>query len=234
MVFYSYHIYDYLKWSDADWDFTGSVSSGLPSEGVFDAIANHTMNKYGEVFTYVASEHGGYINDAANRDYAQNMLADKYFPGSGFAHTMEKRSISDFLAISSEIASTFTFMNHPHIVKKAVPFILLESADWNAAYYATLLVAEDFKKGNGWWESKRVYFYEYFKDVESRRILSYCDDADVQHHAFVKDNTLILLFNNQSNVAGKIHIQIPESAGSVKSAMVRKLGRKPDFRPYFT
>jgi len=185
--FYSFHIYDYMSWDDDIFDFTGSVTSGLPTEGVFDAIANHTMNKFGKQFTYVASEHGGYISDAANREYALEKLASLYFPGSGFTHAMEKRSIADFLAVSSELANTFTFMNHPHIVKKAVPFILLESFGWDPKYYASLLVANNFTDNGDWVESKRIHFYEFFRDVEGRRIRSFCDDSDIQHHAFVED-----------------------------------------------
>lgn len=232
--FYSYHIYDYLLWDDDKFDFTGRVSSGLPSEGVFDAIANHTVNKFGEAFTYVTSEHGGYIYDSENRDYAQDKLADLYFPGSGFEHTMEKRSISDHLAVSSELASTFTFMNNPHIVKKAVPFILLESFGWDARYYASLLVANNFNDNKNWVESGRVHFYEFFKDVNGRRILSFCDDNDIQHHAFVDDNKLILIFNNQSNVAGTIKLDIKQVPGQIKDIKARRYGRLPDFRPFLT
>lgn len=231
--FYSYHIYDYMHWNDAADDFTGSVSSGLPTEGVFDAIANYTVNKYGRPFSYVASEHGGYIN-ADNKEQVLDMIAQKYFPGSGFAYTMEKRSIADFLAVSSELGSTFTFMNNPHIVKKAVPFILIETTGWDPAYYATLLVAENFQKGAPWWPSKRIQFYQFFRDVAGRRVLSFCDDTDIQHHAFVNGNTLILIFHNQSNVEGTINLDLPGFSGTVKDMTARKLGRKPDFRPYFT
>lgn len=231
--FYSYHIYNYMHWDDELFDFAGSISTGLPTEGVFDAIANHTFNKFGETFTYVASEHGGYIQDD-KADEVSDMLANKYFPGSGFDHTMEKRSIEDFLAVSSSLANTFTFMNHPHIVKKAVPFILLESAGWDSTYNAVLLVKEDFDNSKGWKESKRIHFYEFFKDVEGRRILSFCDDADIQHHAFVEGNKLILLFNNQSNVEGNINLNFHDDLGEIKEIKARKLGRQIDFRPYLT
>ena len=231
--FYSYHIYDFMKWSDEEFDFTGSVNTGLPTEGVFDAIAGYTMNNYGREFNYVASEHGGYITDSSNREYALEKLSEKYFPGNSFENTMEKRSIADFLAVSSQLANTFTFMNHPHIVLKAVPFTLLESFDWNPHYYASLLVADNFNENGNWVESKRVLFYEFFEGVEGRRVLSFCDDADVQHHAFVHDNRLILIFNNQSSLAGSIDLNIENSNGKIDNITVRKLGRESDFRPYF-
>lgn len=231
--FYSYHIYNYMHWDEDLFDFAGSITTGLPTEGVFDAIANHSVNKFGKAFTYVASEHGGYIQDS-KQDEVTTMLANKYFPGSGFAHTMEKRSIGDFLAVSSALANTFTYMNHPHIVKKAVPFILLESAGWDPTYYSVLLVKEDFDKNKGWWESKRIHFYEFFKDVRGRRIRSFCDDADIQHHAFVDGNRLILLFNNQSTVDGQISLNIHDDLGAFKEIKARKFGRMIDFRPYLT
>ena len=116
-----------MRWDDVAYDFVGSISSGLPEEGVFDALNAYYFNNTGDDFTYVASEHGGYISDKDNRDYALDMLADKYFPGSGFEHEMEKRSISNFIMVNSAIANTMVFMNHPHIVKKSVPFIRAES-----------------------------------------------------------------------------------------------------------
>lgn len=231
--FYSYHIYNFMHWDEEIHDFAGSITSGLPSEGVFDAIANYAINKFGKEFTFVGSEQGAYISDGSEEEVTE-MLGQKYFPGSGFDYTMEKRSIEDFLAVSSHLTNTMTFMNHPHIVKKSVPFILLEAADWDPTYDAVLLVKEDFNKSKGWVESKRIHFYEFFKDVEGRRILSFCNDNDIQHHAFVEDNRLILLFNNQSNVEGNIDLQIHDMAGEVKEIRARKLGRNIDFRPYLT
>ncbi|MDN5213112.1 T9SS type A sorting domain-containing protein [Fulvivirgaceae bacterium BMA12] len=233
--FYSFHAYDYMRWDDTANDFVGTVTSGLPLEGVFDALAGYTFNKYGKEFTYVASEHGGYITDADNRTMALNQLADKYFPGSGFAHEMEKRSIDNFIMVNSTIANTLVFMNHPHIVKKSVPFILLESAGWDPYYYSSLLVKENFDKNSpNYAESKLIDFYKYFAGVKGRRIESFTADTDIQHMSFVDGKKLIMLFHNQSNEPGELDIDIEDIENTMQEIKVRKLSRGIDFRPVLT
>lgn len=233
--FYSFHIYDYMRWSDEANDFVGSISSGLPEEGVFDALAAYYHNKTGKDFAFVGSEHGGYLTDSENRDYALNKLSEEFFPGSGFTHEMEKRSIDNFIMINSSIANTLMFMNHPHIVQKTVPFILLESSNWNPYYYSSLLVKENFDKNNPTFhEAKLIHFYEYFKDVRGRRIISDCSDTDIQHFGFVEDNTLVLLFHNQSNVNGEIDINVLDFQKDAQNIRIRRLGKGEDFRPYLS
>lgn len=233
--FYSFHSYDYMRWDDAAYDFVGSVTSGLPLEGVFDVLAAYTFNKYGDEFTYVGSEHGGYITNPDNRTAALNKLADQYFPGSGFGHEMEKRSIDNFIMVNSTIANTLVFMNHPHIVKKSVPFILLESAGWDPYYYSSLLVKENFDKNSpNYVESRLIDYYRYFADVEGRRVESFTSDSDIQHLSFVDGEKLIMLFHNQSNEEGEIDINIDDIQNTIAEIKIRKLGRGIDFRPVLT
>ena len=231
--FYSFHIYDYMRWDDDAEDFVGNISSGLPEEGVFDALAAYYFHQTGKDLSFVGSEHGGYLTDGENRTFALNKLANQYFPGTGFEHTMKKRSIDNFLMVNSTIANTLTFMNHPHIVRKAVPFILLESSGWDPEYYSSLLVKEDFNKNSSiWHEAKLIHFFDYFKGVQGRRVLSECNDADIQHFAFVNQNQLILLFHNQSNISGEITVDLPNFQENIDNIMIRRIGRGDDFVPF--
>ncbi|GAF02722.1 T9SS type A sorting domain-containing protein [Saccharicrinis fermentans] len=229
--FYSFHSYDYMHWDDDANDFVGSINSGLPLEGVLDACAAF-CNNAGHDFKYLTSEHGGYINDVNNRDYALEKLGQLYFPGSGFDYEMEKRNIDNFIMVNSAIANTMTYMNHPHVVLKSVPFILLESAGWNTEYYSSLLVKENFDKNSSVWrESRLIDFYKFFKGVKGRRVETYCDDTDIQHHAFVSDRQLILLFHNQSNQKGAIDVHVEQFVETPSEISIRRLRRKEDFRP---
>lgn len=234
--FYSFHTYDYMRWDHDNKKFIGSVTSGLPLESVFDVLASYTYNKYGKELSYVASEHGGYISDSDNRQQALDYLADTYFPGEGFEHEMEKRSIDNFLMVNSAIANTLTFMNHPHVVEKTVPFILLETSGWNTYYYSSLLIKENFDKNSeNFAESKLIHFYQFFKDVQGRRVESFSEDPDMQQHAFVDGNKLILVLHNQSDVAGEISIDIDDLLQNpIVRYSVRELKRKEDFRPVLT
>ncbi len=231
--FYSFHSYDYMRWDGQD--FTGAITSGLPLEGVIDGVAAHTYHTYGSEFKYVASEHGGYFTDGVVRDQLYDSLGNVHFPGSGFEFEMEKRTIDNFLMVNSVIANTMTYMNHPHIVLKAVPFILLESSGWDPYYYSSLLVKEDFQKSSpNWVQSRHIDLYRFFAGVQGRRVDFTINDTDIQSHAFVDGNRLILLFHNQSNTLGNMDINIRGLETQPGNITVRRLGRKADFRPSYS
>ncbi|WP_075590806.1 T9SS type A sorting domain-containing protein [Labilibacter marinus] len=233
--FYSFHSYDYMRWDAAENDFVGAINSGLPLEGVLDACATYAYNRHGKDFKYVTSEHGGYISDTNNREEALEYLGQKYFPGSGFDYEMQKRNIDNFIMVNSAIANTMTYMNHPHVVLKSVPFILLQSANWDTKYYSSLLVKEDFDKTSDVWvESKLIDYYKFFKDVQGRRIDSYCDDTDIQFHSFVDGKKLVMVFHNQSDVDGEITVNVNDLDTAVEDVMIRRLKRQVDFRPELT
>ena len=124
---------------------TPEVKVGGPCLPVMDLIPNYTMNAYGKEVDLVLSEHGAY---GANELGAR--LADTHFPGSGFEWEMKKRSIDDFNMASGALAHALVFMEHPHVVKKAVPFILLQSMGWDPVYYATLYTPRNFIHKNDW------------------------------------------------------------------------------------
>ncbi|MGQ1783715.1 MULTISPECIES: T9SS type A sorting domain-containing protein [unclassified Saccharicrinis] len=229
--FYSFHSYDYMKWDDDANDFVGAINSGLPLEGVLDACAAYCSNA-GHEFKYLASEHGGYISDSDNRETALEKLGQQYFAGSGFDYEMEKRNIDNFIMVNSAIANTMTYMNHPHVVLKSVPFILLETSGWDPYYYSSLLVKENFDKNSAdYRESKLIDFYKLFKGVKGRRVDTYIDDTDIQHHAFVSDNQLIMVFHNQSNTDAEITLNINNYTETPSDYTVRRLRRQVDFRP---
>ena len=241
--FYSFHSYDFMGWSGTvgtDGDFVGRVTSGLPLDGVMDAVVNDAVNNHSQEIGLVFSEQGGYISNG-DEDTILDTIASYYFPFTGTPGSdaewdwiMKKRSISNFIMVNSAISNTMAYMNHPHIVKKAVPFILDESAAWDPTYYSSLLVSKWFTGSvSTYSESKLIHFFEYFKDVRGRRIHSYCDDPDLQHQAFVDQNKLILLFNNTSMTATPLNFQITDP-DTVNTILLRRLGRNTDFTPYLT
>lgn len=229
--FYSFHSYDFLAWDAERGDFRGRVSSGLPLEGVLDAISNYSVNAYGKEVDLVLSEHGGYLfrdeGNIATAELAEQLIG----AGSGFAWEMKRRSIGASLMVGSAIANTMTFMNHPHIIRKAVPFILLESFDWNPRYYASLLVADQFSDQSAWRESELVYFYALFADVQGRRVRAVVDDPDIQHHAFVEGDVLYIALNNLADKKERLDLRIADS--SFAEIEIKRFGRNADFTPYF-
>ncbi|WP_041745427.1 hypothetical protein [Coraliomargarita akajimensis] len=224
MDFYSFHCYDYFR--PGDGDFGGRVTSGLPLESVLDMIPNYTLNNYGKIYDIVISEHGGYESGAK----FTTELAKKHIPGEGFEWEMKKRSIADFNAINTMIANTLAFMNHPHTVKKAVPFTLLESMAWDPTYYSTLYAPRDFKDKTDWVASQRHLFYKFFKDVQGRYVKIENNDPDVQALALANDNTLYVVLNNLANEETALDLSIKAGA----DMNIRRFGRNADFTPYYS
>lgn len=241
--FYSFHSYDYYTWNRDTKEFEGQINSGTPLEGVFDAVASYTFNNYGREFTYVATEHGGYMpgesygapKEGDIRKEAFDYYANKYFPGEGFEFDVKRRSVDNFLMLSSTISNTMVFMNQPHIVKKAVPFILLDTSNWDPYYYSTLLNRENFEKNNpSSIICPLVYFYEFFKGVDGDFVHSWCDSGDIQHLAYVNDDEFILVYHNKSNESGEVTINLNDFDQKVKQTIVRRVGRNEDHTPYLS
>jgi hypothetical protein len=220
--FYSFHIYDFLR--EKDGNFGGVIHSGLPLESLLDQIQNYTVNHYDKEVDIVVSEHGGY----GGNDLVQQLAVDAKFDETGFAWEMKKRSIDDFNMVSSVIANTLVFMDHPHTVLKAVPFILLESVHWDPKYYATLYTPRNFTNKSDWLPTKKILFYRLFRDLRGNRIASSCPDPDIQTRAFVDGDTVFVVLNNLSNSNKFVSVNMPRPTGM----QIRRFGRNPDFTPY--
>lgn len=221
--FYSFHSYDYLRAQDGD--FGGRITSGPPLESVLDLVQNHTVNVHGREVPLVMSEHGGYgAGDLVEA------LARKHFPGEGFEWEMRKRSIDDFNMVSSVLANTLVFMDHPHVVAKAVPFILLESMAWDPRYYAVLYSPRDYRDKSDWVPTRKILFHRFLRDLKGRRVDAFCLDPDLQVRAFVDGDTLFVVVNNLWTAPQVCRLSLPPA----ERVTVRRLGRRRDFTPYLT
>ena len=233
--FYSFHNYDYMSFDSGKNDFVGRVSTGLPVEGVLDMVQNYALLEHGKTVDIVLSEHGGYISSGQER--ALDQIASTYFPSNSFPGTafeweMKRRSVNECLAVRSAIANTMAFMNHPHVVRKAVPFILLESAGWDPRYYSTLLVKENFDPNSTvWHESRYVDFYRYFQDVAGRRVRVLMYEPDIQCHSYADGDKLYILLNNLAEKAEQLALDVPTEG--IENITLRRFSRNSDFTPLF-
>ena len=103
------------------------------------------VNSFSEEKKLVFSEHGGYIirdKGIYDGESTAAKIASQYFPGKTFTHEMKKRSIVNSLMLQATIANTLTFLDHPHVIQKAVPFLLPNSWEWDEKYYAQLFVPD--------------------------------------------------------------------------------------------
>ncbi len=241
MDFYSFHVYDYFRWQAPDakgggvrGDYGGAIQTGLPLEGVLDLVQNHAVSEFGHEVDLVISEHGGYNGFPKGGEYDGEEQADRlaalHFPEArGFEREMKKRSIVNSLMLGSVVANTLTFMDHPHVVQKAVPFLLPNTWNWGPKYYAQLYVPYDYTDESRWVPTHLIDFYRFFRGVDGRRVKALCDDPDVQARAFVSGDTLYLALNNQSYRPETVNL----SGLSADQVVLRRMGRNTDFTGYY-
>jgi len=227
--FYSFHIYDYYQWNENQNEFTGSISTGLPTLGVLDAVANYTRINYGKTPKLVISEHGGYVSQG-DEDAIVEDLGSQYFPGTGFDYELEKRSIINFIMVNSAITNTLTFMENPHLFYKTVPFILFETAGWDPTYYSSLMLPWDFTDTDNWAETKLIHYFQYFQNAQGRRVRMHCPDPDLQYAAFIAGDELNVLVNNMANKVEVLDFDLPAQYVAQEISITR-LSRQDEFRP---
>lgn len=231
MDFYSFHAYDFFNWENGG--FRGRIQSGLPLEGVLDLVQNHAVNAFGKEMDLVLSEHGGYVlggKGLYDGEAAAAAIAAEYFPGDTFEHEMRKRSIVNVLMLQAVMANTLTFMDHPHVVQKAVPFLIPETWAWDPKYYAQLFVPYEYTDQTRPVSTHLLSFFRFFRDLDGRRVKALCDDPDLQVQAFVSGSRLFLVINNLSPEPEAVSLK-GINAGSVE---LRRLGRNADFTGLYT
>ncbi|MEM6391229.1 MAG: beta-agarase [Planctomycetota bacterium] len=228
--FYSFHVYDYMRWDGEK--IHGRITTGMPLEGVIDLVQAHFVKEAGREYDLVVSEHGGYFNHRPEHGpHPVEAISAKFFPdGTGFDYEMKQRSIAGHVLVSSAIANTLVFMDHPHVVKKAVPFILLESMSWDTRYYAVSYVAHDFEDKTRWVESDNVKFFRFFRDLSGHRVAVMGTDPDVQVRAFADGQVVRVVLNNLSREPEAVDLQLPPGA----ALTLRRYTRQSDFTPALT
>lgn len=235
MDFYSFHTYDYLRWREGD--FKGRIQSGLALEGTLDLVQNYTVNTFGKEVDVVVSEQGGYIGSDPKGEYDGELVAGEimaeHYPDADPAswdYEMKKRSIVNFGHVSSIVANTLAFIEHPHCVQKTVPFLLPNTWAWGPKYYAQLYVAHDYEDKTRWVETDLMMYFKYFRGLGGRRVKALCKDPDLQVRAFVDKNKLFLAINNQSFESETVDL----SGISTENVEVRRLGRNTDFTAFYS
>jgi hypothetical protein len=187
----------------------------------------------GKEVDVVVSEHGGYLHSTPKGMYdgeaTASVLAERFFPGEGFGHEMKKRSIVNFMMLGSVVANTLTFMDHPHCVQKAVPFLIPTTWSWDRKYYAQLYVPYNYEDTSRWVPTDLLHFFRLFQGVAGRRVKALCSDPDLQTRAFVDGSKLYLVVNNQSSRPESVELY----GIGVPAVEVRRLGRNEDFTTYF-
>ncbi|VGO17457.1 Beta-porphyranase A [Pontiella desulfatans] len=235
MDFYSFHSYDYLRWRDGE--FKGRIQSGIALEGSLDLMQNYTVNEFGKEVDVVVSEQGGYAHHEPKGMYdgeflAAGIMASNYpnADATSWDYEMKKRSIVCFGHVSSILANTMAFIDHPHTVQKSVPFLLPNTWSWDTKYYANLYVPKHYTDESEWVGTHMLDFYKFFRGVDGRRVKCISSDPDLQTRAFVDGSKLYLAVNNQSWRPEAVSLHGIDA----KQVEIRRFGRNTDFTAYYT
>ena len=170
------------------------------------------------------SEHGAY-----GAPELVEALAREHFPGEGFEWEMQRRSIAEFNLVSGALANTLVFMDHPQTVRKAVPFLLLESMAWDPRYYAALYVPRDFASKGDWVPTQNLLFHRLLRGVRGHRVVARSPLPDVQLRAFRDGDAVFVVLNNLATAPATVALDMPPA----HALTVRRVGRGADFRPYY-
>ncbi|MFG0254969.1 MAG: beta-agarase [Rhodopirellula sp. JB053] len=235
MDFYSFHTYDYLRWRDGE--LRGRVQSGVALEGTLDLVQNYTVNTHGKHVDVVVSEQGGYIGSDPKGEFDGEFVAGQimaeHHPDAdptSWDYEMKKRSVVCFGHVSSIIANTLAFVEHPHCVQKTVPFLLPNTWSWGPKYYAQLYVPRGYQDQSQWVETDMLAYFKFFRDLQGRRVKAFCADPDLQVRAFVDGKKLFLVVNNQSFSPETVQLDGIDA----ESVHIRRFGRKRDFTVSYT
>ena len=230
--FYAFHTYNHLGWDAAQHDFRGGISAGMPLEGCLDALENYTVTTFGRQVDLVVTEHGAYV-PGSGPEGTDHAVRRELIPGDDWQTELKRKSIFDFIMVDGAIAHTLTFMNHPHVVRKAMPYVLLETVRWEPRHYASLLVSENYEvPATTLDESRLIDFWKFFRDVRGRYVQTRCADPDLQHQAFVDGSRLILLYHNLAPEPRQVRPTVAGERTPIR-VVLRRYGRNPDFTPRF-
>jgi len=183
MDFYSFHIYDTPTETDP------SYRRGSNTEAIFDMIEQYSMLEVGEVKPMMISEYGGCCAGWDGPYY-------------------EERDWQQMKSISS---MTMSFMERPHRILKAIPFIV-DKATWytnnNPYPYPHVLL----RKVNGQWEYTHLEkYYRLWSNLEGIRVSSSADDADIQIDAYVDSNKVYVVLNNLEDQDKIVQLEVFDS-----------------------
>ncbi|MBK1880030.1 Ig-like domain-containing protein [Pelagicoccus mobilis] len=179
MDFYSLHFYDFDRHGQpgggtkGPWNFKGGRI-----EATFDMIEQYGQMTLGEVKPFLISEYG-------SRD-----------------HKLEWEEWSrerDWVFIKSFSPLIMTFMDRPHLILKAIPFILIK-AEWSETVYDWRLMRQKNElageTGDEWVFTDLVKLYELWSDVKGTRLYSDSSDSDLLTDVYLDGEKAYVLVSN--------------------------------------
>ncbi|MGJ8639963.1 MAG: T9SS C-terminal target domain-containing protein [Opitutaceae bacterium] len=202
----SVHLYDGTNVTGQD-----NRRSGANAEAILDLIETYSYIKWGMVKPHAITEYGD---------------IPKGYPD----HYTEEKSSQEHRAYNHIIFSLFERENR---LLTSVPFITSKSP-WFYEESGTLEPyladmwrpdPDKLKDGqvNGYLFTKKIYFYQLWKDVQGARTVAFTDNPDVQVRTFVDGTSVFICLNNYDDHTQALSLKSLQSVGGFKSGSIRRL-----------
>lgn len=179
MDFYSLHFYDFDRHGQpgggtkGPWNFKGGRI-----EATFDMVEQYGHMTLGEVKPMLISEYGSRDHQLELNDWSRER---------------------DWVFIKSFSPLMMTFMDRPHLILKAIPFILVK-AEWSETVYDWRLMRQkselDGEIGDEWVFTDLVKLYELWSDVNGKRVYSSSTDVDLMTDVYVEGDKAYVIVSN--------------------------------------
>ncbi|WP_245573477.1 agarase [Marinimicrobium agarilyticum] len=181
MDFISLHLYDFPDFTDNGVPVK-RYRKGANMEATLDMLNHYTDLSFGKEMPLIISEYGAQVHRLRN---------EPWFP------------YRDWLTINSINSMMMAFMERPHQVEKALPFITVK-AEWGrispTVPYNFRLMRQQFEaegeSGEQWVYTELVKLYELWKDVGGTRLDTATDDPDLRVDAYRSDTETFIIVNN--------------------------------------
>ncbi|QBG45907.1 hypothetical protein EGM51_00210 [Verrucomicrobia bacterium S94] len=209
MDFFSIHIYDIYDDNSEDGPH---IKKGSNLEATFDMIEQYSALLDGEPLPFVVSEYGGRDRDLESYSWRPLLW------------TAER----DWVAIKSINSMLMSFADRPHLIFKAIPFIMLKE-EWAADGGTYAHSWRLFRKENepesytgDWVYTDYIKFYDLWKNVRGTRVHIVTDDPDVQVDAYVNSNQLFVVLNNLNETPAPVDLSLFGNIGNAVQTVVEK------------
>lgn len=198
---FSVHLYDGKGINN-----NGGRRSGSNVEAVLDLIESYSAIKFHKVKPIAITEYGRLVSNQEG------------WPEEGISNY---DPIENSQALRSQMHMSMAFVERGADVEYAIPFTMAKTPPRSKYSKSSLWI----KTGNNpatWEYTPRVQFFEIWKGVKGRRVLSNSNNIDVQIQAFVDGKKLYLVLNNLNDETQTVQLDLL-SEQDVKKVYVKRL-----------
>ncbi len=209
---FSTHLYDGINVTGQD-----TRRSGSNSEAILDLIETYSFVKWGLVKPHAITEYGA-IEKGYGPDY------------SDLANVQSVRSINHIL---------FNLLERENNMAISIPFIT-DKSTWHInannnyqPYGAVLWKPSNIGQPNptGWVYTPRIHFYEIWRDVKGKRVLTDSDHPDIQIQAFADNNKLYVALNNLDDVSHTVNLNFASGLAGLQNVKIKSIKVYPQANP---